>query len=108
MMGVEAIWNLILTLAIGAVGYLLKELKNTIDKQLSSQSEQMEKMGDKNEKRFRELEKEFSNLRADLPGQYVNRDDFVRAISGLDNRLDKGLTTISKQIQELMTQKKGG
>lgn len=82
---------------VAMIGVLLKGLKESLDKQVNAQDGKIEK-----------LSAQLSDMREKMPLQFVLRDDFVRAISGLDNRLDKGLTTISRQIQELMNQKKGG
>ena len=90
----DHIWNLLLTLGMGAIAYMLKDWKSSIEKNL-----------EKDEGRLDKLEEKLADLRAELPIIYVSRDDFLRAISGLDNRVDAGLRNILEQIQKMQ---KGG
>lgn len=94
MMGIEALWNIVLTLGIGLICYLLKELKIAIDDRLKEQKNDIRKLEDK-----------FSDLRAELPRQYVDRDDFVRALTGLETRMNRGFSEISLQMQKMIDAK---
>ena len=93
-MGIESIWNLLLTLGVGAIAYMLKDWKSSVEKKL-----------EKDENRLDKLEEKIANLRAELPIVYVSRDDFLRGMSNIDNRLDVGLRNILEQIQKMQ---KGG
>ena len=93
------LWSLLLTVGIGLIAYLLKEWKSSVETKAQEERKEVKELKDK-----------FADLRAHLPAQYVSRDDFIRAIAGLDNRLDNGLNGISKQIMELtkeIQQRKG-
>lgn len=48
----------------------------------------------------RRLERQMGDMRAELPREYVRRDDFVRAISGFDVRVDQLRLTIERALYE--------
>jgi uncharacterized membrane-anchored protein YhcB (DUF1043 family) len=75
---------------VGTIGFFLKDMNTKTQKRL-----------DANEEQTKDLEQRFNDFRADLPTKYVIRDDFIRAMSNVDTKLDK--------IYDIITNtKKGG
>lgn len=76
----------ILSAALGIIGYFLKDIRSTIKEKNKEQDLRIDK-----------VEKEISDFKAALPRHYVLRDDFLRSVSNLDNKVDN----ISKEIGEI-------
>lgn len=83
-------------LGIGAIAYFLKQNSTKIDERFERNECCIEKVDTKVDA----LEKELNNLKEELPKEYVIRDDFIRAMSNVDQKLDK--------IYDIITSKKGG
>lgn len=80
--------------ALGIIGYFLRDIRQAVKEQLAAQDE-----------KIKAVEKDVSNLRETLPQKYVLRDDFVRAIAGLDNKVDsifKEVGEINKSLNRLI------
>lgn len=72
----------VIMVGIGAIGYFLKStMKETKGK-------------------IEALEEKFNDFKEEIPQKYVSKDDFIRAISSIDVKLDK--------IYDYITLKKGG
>jgi hypothetical protein len=63
--------------AVSVVGYLLKDLKASFERAQKRQDDDIGKVAD-----------DLSALKASLPLTYVLRDDFIRAVSTLDRKID--------------------
>ena len=94
-------------LMIGSIGYFLKQNSAKIDERferneccIEKVDEKVEALEGKIETKFEVLEEKLSNLKEELPKEYVIRDDFIRAMSNVDQKLDK--------IYDIITSKKGG
>lgn len=83
-------------LGIGAIGYFLKQNSKKIDERFERNECCIEKVDTKVDA----LEEKLNNLKEELPKEYVIRDDFIRAMSNVDQKLDK--------IYDIITSKKGG
>jgi len=83
-------------LGIGVIAFLLKDSNMKTQKRI----EQNEKSIEVNEKCIESLEQKFNDFRADLPKNYVMKDDFIRAMTNVDKKLDK--------IYDMLASKKGG
>ena len=90
----QEFWNVVIGCGIAIIGYFLRDMRETLNKQIAKQDERIDK-----------IVQNLVDLREELPMKYVLRDDFLRAVSGLDNRIDSGFKEISKQIQNRL---KGG
>lgn len=85
--------------ATGILGWLSYFIKRTLDEFKQAQSEQGERLeaikkeaearDKENEKRLEEVKQELSDLKADLPLIYVTREDYIRTMNNVDNKLDK-------------------
>ena len=94
-------------LGIGAIGYFLKQNSKKIDERFERNEYCIEKfdtkvdaLEERIDTKVSALEEKFSNLKEELPKEYVIRDDFIRAMSNVDQKLDK--------IYDIITSKKGG
>lgn len=80
------LWQLIslIMTGIGALATLGKILLMQIDKRL----EQRFGMVERDIENWRRLEREFQDMRAELPIQYVRREDYVRNQTIIEAKLD--------------------
>lgn len=69
--------SLICTLVVGALSFFIKRT-------LSS----LENSDQKNAQEIKSLQKELNDLKADLPLIYVTREDFVRIMNRVEDKLD--------------------
>lgn len=79
----NTIWvNWILQAAImitlGIIAYFLKDMKKQNEDRHSKSEEKIEK-----------IEKDFNDFKEKMPYNYVLREDFIRAVSAIDTKLDK-------------------
>lgn len=84
----------LLCTALGIIGYFLKDIRQQIKDQQKEQDSKIEK-----------VQEEVTTLRESLPQKYVLRDDFIRAIAGLDNKVDnicREVSEISKGLNRLI------
>ncbi len=84
----------LLCTALGMIAYFLKEMRNDIKEKNQTQDQKIEA-----------IKQDVSALKEDLPLKYVLRDDFIRAIAGLDRKMDlmgKEMTLISNGLNQLI------
>lgn len=97
----------VFALGLGVIGYFLKDLKKGIENQLSGLNSKIDTLKEKVEqdnkeledrldKRIKCIEERHEDLQRELIAyrEHVNKnftlkDDFIRAISGIDRKLDK-------------------
>lgn len=72
--------------ALGIIGYFLRDIRQSMRERLGQQDEKIEAVEDS-----------LNALKEKLPQKYVLRDDFIRAIAGLENKID----TIGKEISDI-------
>ncbi|MTI82729.1 MAG: hypothetical protein FH756_02280 [Firmicutes bacterium] len=80
--------------AAGVIAYFLKDIRQAVKEKHQEQDGKIEK-----------LQVDFADMKANLPRQYVLRDDFIRAIAALDNKVDnigKEITEISKSLNQII------
>lgn len=65
-------------LALGIIAYFLKDMKKTTEEKILD-----------NKERIEELENKFNDFKEAIPLHYVLKDDFIRAVSTIDKKLDK-------------------
>lgn len=76
-------------LGIGIIGYFLKTTVTEMKDQIKSNSQRVDQTEEKMEQKIGELEKKIGDLRSDLPFIYVTREDFIRTLNNVDNKLEK-------------------
>lgn len=82
---------------------MLKQYSKGINRELERISERLdsqEKSDRNQEEADRRIERQIGDMRAELPREYVRRDDFVRAISSFDVRVDQLRLTIERALYE--------
>ncbi|SEO98089.1 hypothetical protein [Propionispora vibrioides] len=83
-----------LTVAIGAIGYFLKDIRSDIKDKLKDQDKAINKVAD-----------DLAEFKAILPTRYVMRDDFLRAVANQDYKLDmlaKEMGEVNKNLNKLI------
>lgn len=96
------LWQAISLLAtiVGAFWGIAKMMLNQGSKSLDEKFAQINKRLDGQEESDKRLERQVGDMRAELPREYVRRDDFVRAISSFDVRVDQLRLTIERALYE--------
>lgn len=70
--------TLLPTAAVGVLGFFLKRTLKAL-----------ESADEKNATRIREVEKEVNDLKADMPLLYVTREDYIRVMNRVEEKLDR-------------------
>lgn len=76
--------NIATTLMIGIVGFFIKNTMNRITSDLERQSQRIDA-----------LETKLNATIQQMPFDYTLREDFLRAVNGLDNKLDRVLERLA-------------
>lgn len=90
----------VIMLGIGAIGYFIKQNEKKTDERITQNEKKIDLLTEKFDSKVEALEDKLSTLKEELPQKYVIRDDFIRAMSNVDTKLDK--------IYDIITVKKGG
>lgn len=80
--------------ALGIIGFFLKDIRQQLKEENQQQDLKIEA-----------IKQDVASLREDLPLKYVLRDDFVRAIAGLDHKMDRmgrEVSLISNSLNQLI------
>lgn len=80
----------LLCAALGVIGYFLKDIRQEIKAK-----------GQEQDKKIEAIRDDMTTLKESLPQKYVLRDDFVRAIAGLDNKIDSMFKEVSEMNKSL-------
>lgn len=86
--------------AIGIIGFFLKDIRSSIKDKQNKQDQEIEKVRD-----------DLNAFKASLPRHYVMRDDFIRAMTGLEMKVDRVSTEVSelnKNVTRLLAGAGGG
>lgn len=79
----------VIMLMVGALTYFMKRTLDKIETNVTNLAQKLEKIDEKHGKRYDDLEKQFNDLKADMPFIYTTREDFIRVMNGVDAKLDK-------------------
>lgn len=71
------------------IDFELRGVSEKFEDKLESLRLDIDTLGDKTDERIKELEKEFADYKERAAYKFVNKEEFVRAVSGMDNKLDK-------------------
>jgi len=85
---------IVLSMALGVAGYLLKDIRASIKEKSREQDEEIDG-----------IKKDLADFKAQMPREYVLRDDFVRAVAGLDRKIDRvtrEISGISRSLNQLI------
>lgn len=86
-----------LSAAVGIIGYFLKDIK-------TSQKEKDEKQDEE----IKSVKKDLADFKAQLPLDYVLRDDFVREISTFNRKMDRVIREVSGLVRAVGGKNCGG
>jgi len=81
----DLIFKVLMPVMFGVIGYLLVDLRTSVKEQLRT-----------HESRIKETADRLAGLEADLPIQYVRREEFIRQIAQLDRKLDAVLARLEE------------
>lgn len=75
---VQYAFELVITGILGWLAYFIRKSEERRDKKDEEQ-----------DKKIADVKQELSDLKADLPLIYVTREDYIRTMNNVDNKLDK-------------------
>ncbi|MCL6612615.1 MAG: hypothetical protein K6T66_13860 [Peptococcaceae bacterium] len=83
-----------LSAAVGIIGYFLRDIKSSQKEKDSTQ-----------DKAIQDVKDDLADFKAMIPVKYVQRDDFIRVVAGLDAKIDKMYSEvgeINKNLNKLI------
>jgi hypothetical protein len=80
--------------------FILMYLRELKDKARSGE-EKAKEVEQKMQAELRDVRQDAHEFREKVAEKYVTRDDFVRIVSGLDERLETGFKTLSSQVGDV-------
>lgn len=98
------IFLFILASTWGVVGWLVNSLKNTITEQLKAMSKSLKLESDK----IAKVERSLLELKADLPREYLRREDHIRYSAIIEAKLDghaEALNRLNLNVQRALDRK---
>jgi hypothetical protein len=94
---ITVIFQIICTLAIALFGFFIKrELKRLDDKDVANELE-IKETKKVFEDKLSLLKDDYNKYKADMPFNFVTRDEFIRAMTNVDRKLDKIYDCITKK-----------
>jgi hypothetical protein len=82
-------FNIIITVMIGVIAYLMKTDRTRTNDAIKGNADDVTK-----------LEERFNNLEKSLPFTYVTREDYIRQLAQIDNKLDKIYSSLERGRKE--------
>lgn len=79
----NVVFDVLMPILFGVIGYLLVDLRTSVREQLRT-----------HDTRIKETADQLASLQADLPVQYVRRDEFIRQVTQIDRKLDAIMTRL--------------
>lgn len=86
---IEALASLLCTLVVGALTFFIKKTLTTLEEDDKKNATQIEK-----------VEEKLNDLKADLPLLYVTREDYIRIMNRVEDKLDQLLYGAGKGKEE--------
>jgi chromosome segregation ATPase len=88
--------SVICTVIVGALSFFLKKTLAGLEEadkknaaRIDKVEEKLSKVEDKVEEKLSKAEDKFNDLKADLPLLYVTREDYIRIMNRVEDKLDK-------------------
>lgn len=85
MLSTSWVLQTVIIVGIGALAWFMKDMKQSIESKISANACDTET----NAKDIKELTERFGSYREEVAMKYVHKDEFVRAITNMDKKLDK-------------------
>lgn len=86
---IGALASLLCTLVVGALTFFIKKTLTTLEEDDKKNATQIEK-----------VEEKLNDLKADLPLLYVTREDYIRIMNRVEDKLDQLLYGVGKGKEE--------
>lgn len=86
---IGALASLLCTLVVGALTFFIKKTLTTLEENDKKNATQIEK-----------VEEKLNDLKADLPLLYVTREDYIRIMNRVEDKLDQLLYGVGKGKEE--------
>nr|DAY51368.1 MAG TPA: hypothetical protein [Caudoviricetes sp.] len=97
---VGAAASLLCTLVVGALTYFLKRLLGTLEEADRKNAERIEAVNKEKTAQIEKVEEKLNDLKADLPLLYVTREDYIRVMNRVEDKLDQILYGSNKGKEE--------
>lgn len=92
--------SLLCTLVVGALTYFLKRLLGTLEEADKKNAERIEAVNKEKTAQIEKVEEKLNDLKADLPLLYVTREDYIRVMNRVEDKLDQILYGSNKGKEE--------
>lgn len=79
---------------LGLIGYFLKDIRSSIREQQKTSQEEI-----------KALRADLEELRAELPIKYVMRNDYIRTLSNLENKIERNFDAVNKKLDKIFETK---
>lgn len=79
---------------LGLIGYFLKDIRSSIREQQKT-----------NQEEIKILRADLEELRAELPIKYVMRNDYIRTLSNLENKIERNFDAVNKKLDKIFETK---
>ena len=83
--------------AYGLICFLLKRELHQMDEGNKRQDNRIEAVDKKATESISSLEEKLNTFISNMPFQYTLRDDFIRAVANMDNKLDKIIDQLNRK-----------
>jgi len=81
--------SLLCTLIAGTLTFFMKKTLTTLEDADKKNAAQIEKVEEKNTAQIEKVEEKLNDLKADLPLLYVTREDYIRIMNRVEDKLDQ-------------------
>lgn len=88
---------IIQVVAYGLIAFLLKRELNQMDERFKQLNNRIDDVEKKTSANVEAVEKKLNDTINQMPFLYTLRDDFIRAVAGLDSKLDKILDQLNRR-----------
>lgn len=88
------------TIMLGAVTFFLKKTLSDISASMIDIKKDVQEIERENENKYEQLSKEFNNFKSDLPLIYVTREDYIRQMNTVEQKLDKMLDLTMREARK--------
>ncbi len=93
-MDYNMIFNIGAGAILGIIGYFLKDIRASIREQQKA-----------NQDEIKVLRTDLEELRAELPEKFVLRDDYIRTLSNLENKIERNFDAVNKKLDKIFETK---
>lgn len=87
-------------IAVGLLTYFMKQTMTDIREDIKANNNRVEAVETKINHEICKLKDELNDLKTDMPIVFTLREDFIRALNNVDNKLDKLMAMQIESIKE--------